>query len=306
MKSPAIFLDRDGTLIADVGYVRHPDDVRLLPGAADALKRFRDLGFRLVVVSNQSGVARGLFTDHQLQEIHQRLEQVLASDGVRLDAAYYCPYLPGPEAVVEMYRRDSELRKPRPGMLLKAAQEHDLDLAGSWMIGDSPRDVEAGRRAGCRTILLSANGHGRDGAISMTPPPGVDPSTPVVHNLSEAVICVEQQTGARTAGAAPAHATAPVAVPSDSEKKRTMESHEVLSALHQIRDRLDDANRQYQQQDFSLHRLLGALLQMFAIVAAVWGFLAMIDADPAAGTRFALATFCQMAALTAFMLDRFR
>jgi len=306
MKSPAIFLDRDGTLIADVGYVRHPDDVRLLPGAADALKRFRDLGFRLVVVSNQSGVARGLFTDQQLQEIHQRLEQVLASDGVRLDAAYYCPYLPGPEAVVESYRRDSELRKPRPGMLLKAAQEHGLDLAGSWMIGDSPRDVEAGRRAGCRTILLSANGNGHAGAKVLTPPPGVDPSTPVVHDLSEAVACVEKQTGTGKPGNAVDSGARPVMVPSDAEKRKSLESTEVLSALHQIRDRLEDANRQYQQQDFSLHRLLGALLQMFAIVAAVWGFLAMIDADPAAGARFALATFCQMAALTAFMLDRFR
>lgn len=304
MKSPAIFLDRDGTLIADVGYVRHPDDVQLLPGASDALKRFREMGYRLVVVSNQSGIARGLFTDGNLQEVHQRLEQQLAGDGIRLDAAYYCPYLPGPEAVVETYRRDSELRKPRPGMILKAAQEHDIDLAKSWMIGDSPRDVEAGRRAGCRTILLAANGNGS--ATTMTPPPGVDPSTPVVHDLREAVICVEQSTTPGAAAGSPRAATAPPAVSADVERKRGLESSEVLQALHQIRDRLDDAKRQYQQQDFSLHRLLGALLQMFAIVAAVWGFLAMIDANPAAAARFSLATFCQVAALTAFALDRFR
>lgn len=306
MKSPAIFFDRDGTLIADVGYVRHPDDVRLLPGAADALKRFRDLGYRLVVVSNQSGVARGLFTDQQLQEIHQRFEQVLAGDGVRLDAAYYCPYLPGPEAVVESYRRDSELRKPRPGMLLKAAQEHDIDLTGSWMIGDSPRDVEAGRRAGCRTILLSANGHGQGSAHNLTLPLGVDPSTPVVHDLAAAVDCVEKETRPRPSGAGAPPVVSAVVPPSESEKKRAVESSDILQALHQIRDRLDDANRQVQQQDFSLHRLLGALLQMFAIVAAVWGFVAMIDADPAAAARFAFASFCQLTALTAFALDRFR
>lgn len=301
MKSPAIFLDRDGTLIADVGYVRHPDDVQLLPGASDALKRFRDLGYRLVVVSNQSGIARGLFTDGNLQEVHQRLEQQLAGDGIRLDAAYYCPYLPGPEAVVETYRRDSELRKPRPGMLLKAAQEHDIDLSRSWMIGDSPRDVEAGRRAGCRTILLAANGNGS--AKPLTPPPGVDPSTPVVHDLREAVICIEQSI---TGGEAAPRAAAPQPASPDVDRKRGLESNEVLQVLQQIRDRLDDAKRQYQQQDFSLHRLLGALLQMFAIVAAVWGFLAMIDANPVSAARFALATFCQVAALTAFALDRFR
>lgn len=305
MKSPAIFLDRDGTLIENVGYIRRPEDVRLMPGTGEALHRLRQMGYRLVLVSNQSGVARGLFSDEQLQEVHRRFEQLLAAEGVRLDGAYYCPYLPGPEAVVESYRRDSELRKPRPGMLLKAAQELNIDLGGSWMIGDSPSDMEAGRRAGCRTVLLGANGH--PGDKPLTPPSGVDPSTPVVPHLRAAADCIARRM-AETCDSAPAPprpaTLAPVA--SADEKRKFQESHEMLQTLMQIRDRLDDARRQSQQTDFSIYRLLGALLQMFAIVTAVWGFLALVDADSTAATRFALATFCQVAALTAFTLDRLR
>ncbi|HEY3243386.1 MAG TPA: HAD family hydrolase [Phycisphaerae bacterium] len=154
MGFPAVFLDRDNTLVEDPGFIDHPDKVRLMPGAAAAIRRLNEAGYHVVVVTNQSGIARGLFSEARLCEIHAHLRSVLAADGARLDAIYYCPYLDSEEAVVEAYCRASELRKPAPGMLLKAAQELDLDLDRSWMIGDGARDIEAGRRAGCRTILL--------------------------------------------------------------------------------------------------------------------------------------------------------
>jgi D-glycero-D-manno-heptose 1,7-bisphosphate phosphatase len=152
---PAVFVDRDRTLIDDPGYISDPDQVRLLDGAAESLRRFRDAGYAVVIVTNQSGVARGLLTEGDLAIVHQRMRDLLRSEGTDVDAIYYCPFLDGPEAVRDQYRRDSNLRKPKPGMLLLAAEELGLDLGKSWMIGDSARDVQAGRAAGCRTILIS-------------------------------------------------------------------------------------------------------------------------------------------------------
>jgi D-glycero-D-manno-heptose 1,7-bisphosphate phosphatase len=154
MPNTAVFLDRDGTLIHDPGYLNHPDQVQMLDGAAEALKEFRLLGYRTIVVSNQSGVARGVVSVEMLERIHDRLRELLAARGAALDAIYYCPY--HPEGSVPEYRKDSDWRKPKPGMLLAAAQEMEIDLPRSWMIGNSVRDIEAGRDAGCRTILIGS------------------------------------------------------------------------------------------------------------------------------------------------------
>lgn len=151
---PAVFLDRDGTLIEDPGYLRDPAKVCLLPGAAEAIVALRAASFQIVVVTNQSGVARGLLNEICLAAIHDRMRQMLAADGATLDGLYYCPY--HPDGVVQAYRKESDWRKPSCGMLLEAAKDLRIDLARSWMIGDSPRDVEAGRRAGCRTVLLGS------------------------------------------------------------------------------------------------------------------------------------------------------
>ncbi len=157
MKKSAVFLDRDGTLIEDPGYLSDPDQVRLLPGAASAVRRLNEAGCLVIVVSNQSGVARGLITESDVDAIHERLRTLLAAEDARIDAVYYCPFFDGPEAIVEKYRRDSDLRKPNPGMLLLAAKEHPIDLKSSWMIGDKDSDVLAGRSAGCRTILIETS-----------------------------------------------------------------------------------------------------------------------------------------------------
>ncbi|MHC4758575.1 MAG: D-glycero-alpha-D-manno-heptose-1,7-bisphosphate 7-phosphatase, partial [Planctomycetota bacterium] len=152
MPDKAIFLDRDDTLIDDPGYINNPDQVRLLDGVPEALGQLRSMGYKLVVTSNQSGVARGIVTEEMLGNIHERLEQLLAEEGAYLDKIYYCPY--HPEGIIEKYRSESDLRKPNPGMLLKAAEEMNLNLHESWVIGDSDRDIEAGLSARCKTILI--------------------------------------------------------------------------------------------------------------------------------------------------------
>jgi len=157
MSEKAIFLDRDDTLIEDPGYLNSPEQVRLLDGVAEALIELKGLGYKLVVVTNQSAVARGIITEKVLGEIHNRLEQLLAEKNAFLDRIYYCPY--HPNGAVAKYRKESEYRKPNPGMLLKASEEMDIDLGRSWCIGNNISDMEAGLRAGCKTILIDPPSH---------------------------------------------------------------------------------------------------------------------------------------------------
>jgi D-glycero-D-manno-heptose 1,7-bisphosphate phosphatase len=152
VSTPAVFLDKDGTLVDDVPYNVDPRLIRLAPGAGDALARLAVAGYRLVVVSNQSGVARGLFDETLLTAVETELRSSLASHGVELDGVAFCPHLPG--GTVEAYAIECDCRKPKPGLLRQMAERLDLDLAGSWMVGDILDDVEAGRAAGCRTILV--------------------------------------------------------------------------------------------------------------------------------------------------------
>jgi D-glycero-D-manno-heptose 1,7-bisphosphate phosphatase len=159
MSNKAIFLDRDDTLIEDAGYINNPDQVKLLDGVGEAMRELKDMGYKLVVATNQSGVARGIVTEEVLGEIHNRLKQLLAENDAFLDQIYYCPY--HPEGVIPKYRKESDWRKPNPGMLLSAAEEMDIDLGQSWCIGNSSRDVEAGLRAGCKTILINPPWHKR-------------------------------------------------------------------------------------------------------------------------------------------------
>jgi len=157
MSEKAIFLDRDDTLIEDPGYINSPEQVKLLDGVAEALIELRALGYKLVVATNQSAVARGIVTEKVLGAIHNRLEQLLAEKKAYLDRIYYCPY--HPDGAVAKYRKESDFRKPNPGMLLKAAEEIDIDLGQSWCVGNSISDMEAGLRAGCKTILIDLPSH---------------------------------------------------------------------------------------------------------------------------------------------------
>jgi D-glycero-D-manno-heptose 1,7-bisphosphate phosphatase len=155
---PAVFLDRDGTIIREVEYLRSPNQLRLLPRAAAAIKRLNDAGFAVVVTTNQSGIARGILTEADLALTNDLLRQRLARQGARLDAIYFCPH--HPEVGPPEYRQNCQCRKPGPGMLLCAAKDLGLELGRSFSVGDSERDLLAGRAAGCRTILVRT-GYGR-------------------------------------------------------------------------------------------------------------------------------------------------
>lgn len=142
----AVFLDKDGTLIIDVPYNTDPAKIELAPFAAEALKTLQDHGYILIVVSNQSGIARGYFTEAALIPVITTINRLLCPAGVTLHDFYYCPH----------HENDAcDCRKPQPGMLLRAAREHDIDLSRSWMIGDILNDVEAGKKAGCQTMLIN-------------------------------------------------------------------------------------------------------------------------------------------------------
>jgi D-glycero-D-manno-heptose 1,7-bisphosphate phosphatase len=148
----AVFLDRDGTLNVDTGFVAHPEDVRLVSGAAEGAKRLAQAGYVLVITSNQSGIARGILTEEQADAVDRKLLDLLRDRGVGIEAIYRCPHLP--DGANSRFAVVCDCRKPKPGLLLRAAADLGLDLASSWAVGDSERDVQAGLAAGCRAILL--------------------------------------------------------------------------------------------------------------------------------------------------------
>lgn len=153
MTSKAVFLDKDGTLVEDVPYNIDPDLIRLADGAFESLRLLQEAGYKLIVVTNQSGIARGFFEEYDLHSVRGRLRELFTSAGVNLTGFYYCPH--HPEGSVEKYSVECYCRKPNPGMFFRAALEHDIDLSESWMVGDILHDIEAGNRAGCRTVLVN-------------------------------------------------------------------------------------------------------------------------------------------------------
>jgi D-glycero-D-manno-heptose 1,7-bisphosphate phosphatase len=159
-----VFLDRDGTLIEERNYISHPDEVCLIPGAASAVARLRDAGYACVVVTNQSGVGRGILSLGQMHAVNAEMNRQLREAGTELDGLYYCTLAPISQDPTAIEYPD---RKPGPGMLLRAARELKLDLPASWVVGDSVRDVLAGRNAGCRGQILVRTGHNLDSALAV-------------------------------------------------------------------------------------------------------------------------------------------
>lgn len=155
---PALFLDRDGTVIREVHYIRDPRDVALLPGAAGAIARVRRAGHACVLVSNQAAVGRGIVTMDDVVAVQAEVERQLRVAGTAIDGWYFCPEAP---TTADRTAIDHPDRKPAPGMLLRAARELDLDLARSWMVGDMVSDMLAGHNAGCAGSILVLTGHGK-------------------------------------------------------------------------------------------------------------------------------------------------
>lgn len=155
-KQRAVFLDRDGTINKHVGFLRNIEELELLPGVAEAIRRINQSGYLAILVTNQPVIARGEVTVEQLQEIHNKMETLLGREGAYLDAIYYCPHHPnkGYAGEVPELKINCDCRKPKPGMLLQAAKDYHIDLAASWMVGDSEHDIRAGEAAGCNTALV--------------------------------------------------------------------------------------------------------------------------------------------------------
>ena len=160
-KQKAIFLDRDGTLNKYVGFLRNIDQFELIPGTEEAIRKINESGYLAIVVTNQPVIARGEVSLEELEEIHNKLETLLGLKGAYVDAIYYCPHHPhkGYEGERTEYKIECECRKPKPGMLLKAAEDFNIDLSQSWMVGDGENDILAGIAAGCQTALVGCSEH---------------------------------------------------------------------------------------------------------------------------------------------------
>lgn len=163
-KQKAVFLDRDGTINKYVGFLRDIEQFELLPGVAEAIKKINESGYLAIVVTNQPVIARGEVTVSELQLIHNKMETLLGAEGAYLDAIYYCPHHPhkGYEGEVPELKIDCSCRKPKPGMLLKAAADFNIGLNNSWMIGDGENDIKAGKAAGCNTALIGTEDFGQN------------------------------------------------------------------------------------------------------------------------------------------------
>jgi D-glycero-D-manno-heptose 1,7-bisphosphate phosphatase len=177
---PAVFLDRDGTIIEDVGFLRDLSQIDLLPWSAPAIRQLNDAGFAVVVVTNQSGIARGYFDESHVRATHETLDATLQALGARIDAYYYCPHHPA--STDARYGGDCDCRKPAPGLLRRAAADLGIDLSRSWMVGDWWRDVQAGAAAGTRTILIRT---GRSETHRPAPPDAPQPDA-ILNDLMEA------------------------------------------------------------------------------------------------------------------------
>jgi D-glycero-D-manno-heptose 1,7-bisphosphate phosphatase len=186
MRQPALFLDRDGTLVHPRHYPSQPDELQLYDGMGDGLRRLQSAGFRLVVITNQAGLARGYFGAADLNAMHEHLARELARFDIKLDGVYHCPH--HPDGVVPGLAIVCDCRKPQPGLLLRAAAEQQIDLPRSWFVGDILDDVEAGHRAGCRTVLVD---------LGTEPPPPTELRRPdmVARNTPHALALIASAEG---------------------------------------------------------------------------------------------------------------
>ncbi len=314
MPNKAIFLDRDDTLIEDPGYINDPDQVKLLDGVPKALTDLRDMGYKLIIVSNQSAVARGIVTEQVLAKIHERLKQLLAEKDACIDKIYYCPC--HIEGTIEKYRKESDLRKPNPGMLLTAAKEMDIDLTQSWMVGDSIHDVQAGLRAGCRTILIDNPTH-----ETKTQPGRPRPDFRAV-NIKEAVNIIKKH--ARTTNKrfgnndSSQHApttveieTAQKTTPAQTETEQTTRGRDNSAAKNQIllQDILDQLKTMERSQiftDFSVTRLLAGAIQIIALFCLLISLWLLMSPDRQTNSiliALGFAVFLQLMSLTLYMMQ---
>lgn len=280
----AIFLDRDDTLNENPseGYLNDPEQLRLLPNVVDAVRRINEAGFLAVVITNQGGLGLNLVSQENLDSIHDKLNALLAAGQAHLDAVYYCPYHPDGDP---RYADTAPMRKPKPGMLIAAAEALDIELERSWMVGDSLRDVQAGHRAGCRNVLLSQN-----------PLDGVPDGTLRADDLSAAVsliLMTEQQMEEKTA--------------KDENPDVPPDADTISKQLAQIHQEIRKLNRDQQVQDFSYVKIFAGLAQALVFFCLLMAYFAQNDPDAAADAveiRLIIGGIFQAMALTFYVMNR--
>lgn len=299
---PAIFLDRDNTLIDNSGDLGDPSLVRLIQGVPAGLQALRNAGFSLVVVTNQAGVARGKFTEDDVDAVHQRIATLVdaaAHDEGVIDRFYYCPY--HPEGEVAEYTRDHPWRKPHPGMILQAAQDMELDLSRSWLIGDQERDVAAGRAAGCKMVLVT-----RDAELARRAKP-----TKVAGDFAEAVrvILRESERGPATSPNGPqqtkrADASASPTNPLAKTRPEATQSSADFVGLRRAIGELTDEIRsdRLRRAEFTLVKMTAAVCQLLALLLATLGFMQMANTDVFVKWMVG-AGMVQLLAMTLLVLD---
>lgn len=314
MSDKVIFLDRDDTLIEDLGYINHPDQVKLLDGVAKALIELKAMGYKLIVVSNQSGVARGMVSEKTLGEIHNRLKQLLAEKGASLDRIYYCPY--HPDGVIAKYRKESNQRKPNPGMLLTAADEMDIDLGQSWMIGNSSRDIEAGLQAGCKTILTNHPSHYKQ--------PKLGEPTPDYRavNIKEAVNIIKKHHRSADKNPiqkqpAPKPLTKPTlkttegphqpqsAKPETTPAEQNIPGNGTEQLLNRILEQLKSMRRDNMFGEFSITKLMAGIVQIIVLLClliSIWFLMSPARRDNTVLITLAFAMVLQVMALTFYIM----
>lgn len=313
MANKAVFLDRDDTLIEDPGYINDPSQVRLLDGIPESLAELKRMGYMLIVVSNQSGVARGIVSEKVLAQIHERLEQLLAQEGARLDKIYYCPY--HPDGAIPQYRKESDWRKPSPGMFLAAAKEMNIDLAESWAVGNGLRDIQAGRNAGCKTILICDPAHTRNAEATGPRPDYEAVNMREVVNIikkygrsskplkTEQTNTIAAVTETVTRPEAPFSTDQPRQEPGLTQTPPQDRSNELL---REILEQLRKMQRTEMFGEFSLTRLIAGIVQMgvlVCLVISIWFLMGPQSQTDSVLICLGFAVVFQVMALTFFIMQ---
>lgn len=296
---PAVFLDRDNTLVVGNDDLGDPEQVRLVDGAAAGIRTLRRAGYAIVVVTNQGGVARGKYAEEDVDAVNQRIAILVdeeAGESHLIDRFYYCPY--HPEAVIEEYRRDHPWRKPHPGMLLQAARDLQLDLRQCWLIGDQRRDIDAGRAAGCRTVLMTP-GDGSSGTheaavtetarsfaeaveVILRSPPPVGASGGVKEHMRARGQSRGDRRVDRHATARHADHPTPTTGPSDGPIEEFAggsagETRRMRRAVQELMDEIR-ADRLHRSEFTSL-RLLAGIVQLLVLLCVLLGLLEVRETE---------------------------
>lgn len=268
-KAKAVFLDRDDTIVDDPGYITKPDQLKLLPGVGDALRRLRLLGYKLVIITNQSAVARGMITEESLQKIHDKLLGMLSNEGIKIEKIYHCPF--HPEGIIEDYKKDSDMRKPAPGMLFAARDELNIDLSESWMIGDSYRDIAAGKAAGCSTILINSPTNPRIRKIDDPKPDHIAVNIKEAANIIKMMQRKEKQTQSSDTESSE---------PKLFRNNQQRMSDDAIRMLKEIRQAILSMRTSRQSAHFSLFKAASGIAQAITLLCVLIAVIKLFATQP--------------------------